>query len=314
MITFKDVSKTFGDTIALQNVSFTVEPGEFVCLTGPSGAGKSTIVQLLIRALMPTSGSIDVDGADIGALPLPLLQMYRRRTGVLFQDYRLLHDRTAAENITLSLEMTDATDELIEERLIQLLDMMKLTDRADALPHELSGGELTRTALARALITDPSILIADEPTGNLDPKQSMDIVEILRSVNAQGTTVILATHDRAVVDALGVRVIRLEKGRIVRDSVGTYDGTETQTRVPPPPKESPVPVSVATAALPSQSMPSTVNTMPRPPVSPPPLRGMPPDARYVPKQPVQKKSSPSVSSDSSPAPSSGRISPILSDE
>lgn len=222
MIIFSHVTKEYDGVVAIDDLSMTIGPGEFVCLTGPSGAGKSSIVNLLIRAENATSGSIEVDGADLTKIPMGILQLYRRKTGVLFQDYKLLPDRTVRENIAFPLEVVGDSDDAITARTDELLTMLKLQERADAFPHQLSGGEKTRTALARALVHRPSILIADEPTGNIDPDQSIEILRILREINASGVTVILATHDKIVVDALKVRVVRLEKGRIVRDSVGLY--------------------------------------------------------------------------------------------
>lgn len=222
MISFAGVTKTFGGREVLSDLTFSINPGEFVCLTGPSGAGKSTIVHLLIRAEVPTKGMIEVDGADLSKLPPPILQLYRQRTGVVFQDYKLLPDRTVEENIAFALEVCGLPDDAIAEKVAEVLTRFELTDRADAFPHELSGGEKTRTALARALVHNPTILIADEPTGNIDPEQSQRILRHLKTIHSEGTTVILATHDKIVVDTLGVRVIRLENGKIVRDSVGGY--------------------------------------------------------------------------------------------
>ena len=222
MIAFSSVTKEFHGRAVVDGVNFTIEPGEFVCLTGPSGAGKSTLVHLLIRAEFPTTGTITVDGADLSNLPRPILQMYRRNMGVLFQDYKLLADRSVAENIAFALEVSDVPDSEIAPRVEALLTRLRLTDRRHAFPSELSGGEKTRTALARALAGKPSILIADEPTGNIDPDQSMEILEILKQVNKEGATVILASHDQRVIDSLNVRVLRLENGKLVRDSVGGY--------------------------------------------------------------------------------------------
>lgn len=222
MISFSGVSKEYSGREVLSDVNFQVNPGEFICLTGPSGAGKSTIVHLLIRADVPTRGLIEIDGANLAKLPPPILQLYRRRTGVVFQDYKLLPDRTVEENVAFALEVCGEPDEIVDERTAEILERLKLSDRADAFPSELSGGEKTRAALARALVHKPGILIADEPTGNIDPDQSIHILNFLRQVNSEGTTVILATHDKTVVDALGVRVLRLENGKLVRDSVGGY--------------------------------------------------------------------------------------------
>ncbi len=222
MIVFSSVTKQFHGRAVVDKVSFTIEPGEFVCLTGPSGAGKSTLVHLLIRAELPSAGTITIDGADLASLPRPILQMYRRNMGVLFQDYKLLSDRTVAENIAFALEVSDVKDSEIQPRVDELLKRLRLTGRRHAFPRELSGGEKTRTALARALAGRPSILIADEPTGNIDPDQSMEILEILKQVNVEGATVILASHDQRVIDSLHMRVLRLENGKLVRDSVGGY--------------------------------------------------------------------------------------------
>lgn len=222
MISFTGVSKEYGGREVLSGITFQVNPGEFVCFTGPSGAGKSTIVHLLIRAELPTKGVIEVDGADISKLPRPILQLYRQRTGVVFQDYKLLPDRTVEENIAFALEVCGEPDEIIDERVAEVLSRLRMADRADAFPHQLSGGEKTRAALARAIVHKPSILIADEPTGNIDPDQSTMILKFLKDIHAEGTTVILATHDKLVVDALNVRVVRLEAGTLVRDSVGGY--------------------------------------------------------------------------------------------
>lgn len=222
MISFTGVSKTYGTREVLSDITFQINPGEFVCLTGPSGAGKSTIIHLLIRADFPTKGVIDIDGANLAKLHHSILQLYRRRTGVVFQDYKLLADRTVEENVAFALEVCGESEDIVDERTAEILQKLTLSHLADAFPHELSGGEKTRTALARALVHKPNILIADEPTGNIDPDQSIHILNALRQVNAEGTTVILATHDKLIVDALGVRVLRLENGKIVRDSVGGY--------------------------------------------------------------------------------------------
>ncbi len=222
MISFSGVSKEYGGREVISDVTFQINPGEFVCLTGPSGAGKSTLIHLLIRAEFPTKGIIEVDGADLAKLPASVMQLYRRRTGVVFQDYKLLPDRTVEENIAFALEVCGEPDDVVNERTAEIIERLKLSDRADAFPHELSGGEKTRTALARALVHKPGILIADEPTGNIDPDQSIHILNFLRQINSEGTTVILATHDKTIVDALGARVLRIENGKLVRDSVGGY--------------------------------------------------------------------------------------------
>ncbi len=231
MIVFTDVSKSFGGRTVIDKASFSITPGEFVCVTGPSGAGKSTIIHLLIRAEAPTGGRIDVDGVDLAKLSPAILQMYRRRMGVLFQDYKLLNDRTLYENVAFALEVCGESDEVIAERVPAVLKRVGLTGREDAFPSQLSGGEKARAGLARALVHKPMIVVADEPTGNIDPRQSMDMLKLLREIHAEGTTVILASHDQLMIDALQTRVLRLEGGKIVRDSVGGYD---TGTPVPKP--------------------------------------------------------------------------------
>lgn len=301
MISFQNVTKDFDGRIVLDNVTCSIQPGEFVCLTGPSGAGKSTMIQLLIRSHIPTSGVILVDDADISKLPPPLLQLYRQRVGVLFQDYKLLPDRTVKENVAFPMEVCGEPDDVIEERVTMLLDRLRLTERADAFPRELSGGEMTRVALARALVNQPSILLADEPTGNIDPEQSREILEILRQINAEGTTIILATHDKLIVDALGVRVIRIEVGRIVRDAVGDYDRASVVST------ESPVPASSGEQIAVVDEDPSPVANIDEEvtstPLSPPPpqsikgrptIRGLPMQGRYVPKAQTEKDDQPKI--------------------
>ncbi len=274
MIVFSNVTKEFDDHTVLDNVSFTIPPGDFVCITGPSGAGKSTIIHMLIRAEVATTGTVEVDGADIAKLPSSLLQLYRRRTGIVFQDYKLLLDRTVFENVAFAMEVCGEQDDVIQERVTDILDTLGIASRRDAFPRELSGGEKTRVALARALINQPTILIADEPTGNIDPDQSIAILRLLREIHATGTTVILATHDTMIVDALGVRVLRLERGKLVRDSVGGY---RAPLSVPEPGVISNLPVP----ELPEQQSSPGV-----PAVSPASVKAdatLPPPGRHVPK-------------------------------
>ncbi len=222
MIVLQNVSKNFGDGNVLENLSLQIDPGEFVCVTGQSGAGKSTLLALLVGAENVTAGSITVDGVDLRKVPAGGLQIFRRRVGIVFQDYKLLSNRTVLENVSFPLEVCGASDETIARRVPELLRRMELANRKNALPRELSGGEKARTAIARAIAHKPMILLADEPTQNLDPDQAKDVLQIFRDINAEGTTVILATHDDALVDALHTRVIRLEHGKVVRDSVGGY--------------------------------------------------------------------------------------------
>lgn len=222
MLELKNVSKAYGTAVVLRDVSFQVRPGEFVCLTGPSGAGKSTLLNLIVGGEDVTSGSIHVDGVNLKTVPRGALQLYRRKVGVVFQDYKLLPNRTVEENVSFPLEACGSPDADIQVRVPQLLQQVGMSQRATALPHQLSGGEKTRVAIARAIVHRPIIVLADEPTGNVDPEQALSIIQLFRDIHASGTTIILATHDSTLVDALQTRVIRLEDGQIVRDSVGGY--------------------------------------------------------------------------------------------
>lgn len=222
MIILKDVSKDYGEGKILDGISFQIDPGEFVCITGPSGAGKSTLLSLLVGADSASSGSITVDDVDLRRVPAGALQIFRRRVGIVYQDYKLLTNRTVAENVAFPLEVCGASDGTIRNRVPDLLRRLSLTGRANALPRELSGGEKARTAIARAIAHKPIMLLADEPTQNLDPDQMKEVLQTFREINSGGTTVIIATHDDALVDLLHTRVIHLEKGRVLRDSVGGY--------------------------------------------------------------------------------------------
>lgn len=223
VLVLKNVSKGYGKESVLKNVSFSVNPKEFVCVTGPSGAGKSTLMHMMIGAEEPTKGKLEVDGVDLYSLPPTILQLYRRRIGVAFQDYKLLWNRTVYENIAFPLEVCGIPDDQIEKRVKQVLKEMELTKQQNTLTKALSGGEKARTTIARAYVHDPMILFADEPTGNLDPDQSAVVVELLEHIHKKGTTIVLATHEVDIVDALQTRVLRLEDGELTRDSVGGYN-------------------------------------------------------------------------------------------
>ncbi|MDB4978554.1 MAG: cell division transport system ATP-binding protein [Candidatus Peribacteria bacterium] len=226
MLELKNVTKRFGDMIVLDDVSFAVQPQEFLCITGPSGAGKSTLISLIIGGDIATGGSIEIDGMDLRKVPRSALQLFRRRVGVVFQDYKLLDNRTVSENIAFPLEVCGAPDDVIRVRVPELLEQVGMTRHAGAFPRELSGGEKTRVAIARAIVHQPIIILADEPTGNVDPEQAKSILSLFKNIHEKGTTVILATHDATLVDKLQTRVIRLEDGKIVRDSVGGYYGSK----------------------------------------------------------------------------------------
>lgn len=203
--------------MALENVTFKIRPREFVSIVGRSGAGKSTILKLLICEESPTSGKIFFENQDIGLLKPHQISHLRRRIGVVFQDFKLLSSKTAYENISFALEVIGASTKQIQEDVPQVLELVNLKDKANNFPNELSGGEKQRVALARALISRPDVLLADEPTGNLDHFHTWDIVKLLIKINEMGTNVVLATHDKAIVNYLKRRVISLDKGKIIAD-------------------------------------------------------------------------------------------------
>ena len=225
MIELKGASKLYGKVKVLTDISFRVDPGEFVCITGPSGAGKSTLLHVLTGAENITKGKIEVDGVDLRLVPPLALQMFRRKLGIVFQDYKLLGNRTVAENIAFPLEVCGVPDEQIEKRVRKVLELVDLTKHAHTLPHALSGGEKARAAIGRAIVHDPIIILADEPTGNIDPDQSVKIMKLFKQIHDSGTTIVIATHDSGLVDALKPRVIQLVDGEIVRDSTGKYQNT-----------------------------------------------------------------------------------------
>lgn len=227
MLKMTDVSKVYpGGSVALQKVNIHIEPGEFVFVVGPSGAGKSTFIKMLFREILPTTGSIFVNGVDILSLTPKEIPYMRRQLGIIFQDYRLLPDRTVYENVAFAMEVIETPRRKIKRRVLNVLDLVGLRHRADAYPNELSGGEQQRIAIARAIVNDPIMVIADEPTGNLDPETSWDIMEIFKEINAEGTTIVMATHDKEIVDAMGKRVIAIEDGNIVRDEASGVYGYE----------------------------------------------------------------------------------------
>ena len=222
-----DVSKVYpGGSVALQKVNIHIEPGEFVFVVGPSGAGKSTFIKMLFREVLPTTGSIFVNGVDILSLTPKEIPYMRRQLGIIFQDYRLLPDRTVYENVAFAMEVIETPRRKIKRKVLNVLDLVGLRHRCNAYPNELSGGEQQRIAIARAIVNDPVFVIADEPTGNLDPETSWDIMEIFKEINAEGTTIVMATHDKEIVDAMGKRVIAIEDGKIVRDEASGVYGYE----------------------------------------------------------------------------------------
>lgn len=217
MITFQSVSKVYGDSAALEDVDFSINAGEFVSLTGRSGAGKSTVIKLLIGEEKPSKGRVLFNQYEVNKLRDKDLPAFRRHIGIIFQDFRLLPTKTAAENVAFALEVAGRPQTAIDELVGQVLDMVGLSEKAGNFPNQLSGGEKQRVAIARAMVHRPEIIIADEPTGNLDPLNTFEIIKLLEKINQLGTTLILATHDKQVINDLQKRVITLDKGRIIRD-------------------------------------------------------------------------------------------------
>ncbi len=218
MIRFENVSKIYlPDTVALKNISFGVEKKEFVSIVGKSGAGKTTLLKLLLASEKPSRGKIFFGGRDISEMGPEEIPEHRKRIGAVFQDYKLLDSKNAYENIVYIMEVLGKSDEEIVRDVPKVLDIVGLTERADHFPAELSAGERQRAAIARALIHRPEVILADEPTGNLDPYNTSEIIRLLLKINELGTTIILATHNKEIINSLGRRVITLDQGKLVRD-------------------------------------------------------------------------------------------------
>ena len=225
MIEFKNVSKKYGTgTLAVDNANFTIEKGEFAFLIGNSGCGKSTISKMMLKEEEPSAGNIFINGRDITKIKPSKVPYLRRSMGIVFQDFRLLPDKTVYENVAFAMYVVRASQKHIRRQVPMVLSLVGLSQKAKMYPNELSGGEQQRVALARAIVNNPSMLIADEPTGNLDPNTAWDIMELLNDINLRGTTVVVATHAKDIVDKMNRRVIRIEHGNIVRDEKGGYDG------------------------------------------------------------------------------------------
>ncbi len=224
MIRVENVSMVFkGATVALRDISTEISRGEFVFLVGSTGSGKTTLIRLLLREEEPSEGRIYIAGKDIATLPRWRIPYLRRSIGCVFQDYKLLPSKTVYENVAFALEVIGRNRIMIRQRVPEMLDLVGLGNKTDRFPDELSGGEQQRVSIARAMVNQPPILLADEPTGNLDPGTSVDIMKLLGRINAKGTTVLMATHDHAVVDQSRKRVIELDSGKVVRDQVrGVY--------------------------------------------------------------------------------------------
>ncbi|HSE56810.1 MAG TPA: cell division ATP-binding protein FtsE [Candidatus Paceibacterota bacterium] len=220
MITFVNVSKIYQNgAVALEDVSLEIEKGEFVTIVGPSGAGKTTLSKLVLAEEYPTEGTVLFENVDINALPSRSITGLRRRIGTIFQEFRLLQNKTAYENIAFAMEAAGKSDSEIVSDVPHVLQLVDLQDRMFHFPSQLSGGEKQRLAIARAIINQPEVIIADEPTGNLDAGNTLEVVHILKKINELGTTVILTTHNKEIIDSVGRRVIALEKGRLVSDEV-----------------------------------------------------------------------------------------------
>lgn len=224
LIHMSEVSKVYENgAVALNNVNIDIEKGEFVFVVGPSGAGKSTFIKMILREVLPTKGHLVVNGRDVMAMKLEEVPFLRRGLGIVFQDYRLLPEKTVYENIAFAMQVIESPRREMQKRVNNVLDLVGLKEKFKCLPTQLSGGEQQRVAIARAIVNSPMVVIADEPTGNLDPETSWDIMEIFKRINKSGTTIVMATHDKTIVDTMQKRVVAIEDGCIIRDELkGTY--------------------------------------------------------------------------------------------
>ena len=224
MIEFENVTKKYDNGVmALDNVNIKIEKGEFVFIVGPSGAGKSTFIKSILKEIDVTTGKVWVDDVNVSRMHRRRVPYLRRKVGVVFQDFRLLPNKTVYENIAFAMEIIGTNQRIIRKQVPMILALVGLTGKGNVYPNQLSGGEQQRVSIARAMINNPPILIADEPTGNLDPDTSWEIMKILRTINRRGTTILMATHDREIVDIMRKRVIALEKGNVARDDkIGVY--------------------------------------------------------------------------------------------
>jgi cell division transport system ATP-binding protein len=218
VIEMQDIWKNYPDgTVALQSINVLIERNEFVYLVGPSGAGKSTFMKLIYREEVPSKGHLSVNGFNIGKLKQRKIPYVRRNIGVIFQDFRLLPKLSAFENIAFAMEVIESPRRMIKRRTMEVLDLVGLKHKAGSLPAQLSGGEQQRVAIARAIVNNPAVIVADEPTGNLDPETSWGIMKLLEEINFRGTTIVMATHNKEIVNSLRKRVLAIERGTIVRD-------------------------------------------------------------------------------------------------
>ena len=222
MIRFTNVTKHYKTNVGIENVSVEINRGDFVFLVGSSGAGKSTFIRLILKEIEADSGSIKVNGKEVTRLSNRMVPRLRRSIGIVFQDFRLLPKMTVYENVAFAMEVARARPRTIRRQVPQVLSLVGISDKAYKYPDELSAGEQQRVAIARAIINNPTVLIADEPTGNLDPDTAWEIMRLLEQINFRGTTILMVTHAKEIVDKMGKRVIAIDKGRIVRDNVGAY--------------------------------------------------------------------------------------------
>jgi len=228
VINFENVSKQYKNSNlpALDEINLNIEQGEFVFLVGQSGSGKSSLLRLLLKEEIPTSGTVTVDGINVAKLPNRKVPAFRRTMGIVFQDFRLLPGKTVFDNVAFGMEVIGKSKKEIQQRIPALLELVGLEEKAQRLPSELSGGEQQRVALARAFVNKPKLLLADEPTGNLDPSTSVGIMKLLDRINRTGTTIVMATHDVAIVDQMRKRIVQMENGKIIRDQErGMYGHT-----------------------------------------------------------------------------------------
>ena len=232
MITFTNVNKTYEGNVGLKDANIVINDGDFVFLVGPSGAGKSTFIKLMLREIEADSGEIKVGKFNVTELSNRQIPQLRRQCGIVFQDFRLLPKKTVFENVAFAMEIVHKNRRTIKRRVPKVLDLVGILDKKDRYPDELSAGEQQRVAIARAIINNPKVLIADEPTGNLDPITAEEIMDILEEINATGTTIVMVTHAKDIVDKMNKRVVAIEAGHIVRDEFGQYGFAEDADLIP----------------------------------------------------------------------------------
>ena len=265
MVKLQDVFKTYDNgTKALRGVSLTIQDGEFVFIVGPSGSGKSTIIKMLTAELRPTSGKVQVGDYDIGSIRQRDIPYLRRTIGVVFQDFRLIENKTVYENVAFVMRAVGAPQSSIKKRVTYVLDLVGILHKARRLPSELSGGEQQRVAVARALVNNPSVIVADEPTGNLDPARSLELMMLFEKINSMGTTVVVVTHAREIVDQFAKRVVAIDGGTVISDQTGGYYVRPDVTRLTEEALQQAAPAHRRTPAAPRAASPAaqTVKTVP----------------------------------------------------